>query len=139
LPDCPPETLDTVPLAGTGAKAASKFSLGALDRFRTSTVEDLIKESVREYQLRWATFNDLGQVKKAVSLCGVDPDTLAYGKISEAISRRHRIVHHADLSEKVGGQGNHRVSSITPALVRAYIADVRQLLTQVKPLLLPGA
>lgn len=28
LPDCAPETLDSVPLAGTGAKAASKFLLG---------------------------------------------------------------------------------------------------------------
>lgn len=89
--------------------------------------------------MRLATFNDLGQVKKAISLCGVDADTLAYGKISEAISRRHRIVHHADVSEKVGGQGNHRVSSIRPDLVRGYIADVRQLLTQMRPLILPGA
>lgn len=138
LPACPPDTLDSVPLKGTGTKAATKFALGALAHFRTLTVEELIQESVREYQQRWATFNDLGQVKRAISLCGADPETLTYGKIPEAIGRRHRIVHHADLSETVGGSGNHRVNSIRPDVVRTYITDVRQLLAQVQPLLLPG-
>lgn len=133
LPQQPAEKISEIPLAGSNEKNATKFRLDALVPFRNLTVQQLIEKSVEEHQSRWLSINNFGDVKSAVGLLGIDPETLTYGEIQGAIARRHRIVHHADASEAQGGQGNHRIASITPNFIRTYLTDLRNMLVQLQP------
>ena len=46
-----------------------------------------------------------------------------YPLLEDLMKRRHQIVHRADRDE-AGGQGNHKVRSVSPAAVNNWIANV---------------
>jgi len=122
------ELLNQIPLTGTGQKSANKFFLGALSNHTQRNVGDLLRQSIQEYHERWTSFNDIGQVKSIIQLIGVDPESLEFGDLPEMIKRRHRIVHHADSAEAVGGQGNHKIASLRRDTVELYLRSVRTLI-----------
>lgn len=126
----PKEIVDGYPLAGSGRKQPEKFPLGALVAHRGKTVDDLITESIREYLEEFSSFNNLGEVKAALTKCGINPqlvDGHQYGDLPAMIARRHMIVHKADRNEAQGGQGNHRTASIGATALNSYLASVKAL------------
>ena len=86
--------------------------------------------SVKSYLEEFQSFNDLGEVKKALKQCGVPRDDIEshdFGKIPELIDRRHRIVHKSDRNDVIGGQGNHKTKSLRKQTVEIYVDDIKKL------------
>lgn len=124
------EVVDEYPLTGSGRKRAEKFTLGALVQHRGKTVDELLSESIRDYLEEFSSFNDLGEVKRALVSCGMDRQTVddhRYGDLAAMIARRHKIVHKADRNDIRGGQGNHTTASIGATALNNYLASVRSL------------
>ncbi len=77
----------------------TKFSLGELAAHRGKSVDDLIVLAVKSHLEKYQSFNDLGEVRRALKQCGIitaKVDSQNYGKLPDMISRRHNIVHKAD-------------------------------------------
>lgn len=110
------DTLDKFDF-GIGTKRSQKsVTLGKLSMYRGKSVAEVIRESITHQLEEFQSFNDLGEVKKALERCGIDKDDIAqhgFGQLHEMIKRRHNIVHRADKNDIVGGQGNHRTKSIS--------------------------
>jgi hypothetical protein len=124
------DQIDSYPLAGSGSKNPDKFQLGSLAAYRGKTVDELIALSINEYLEQFSSFNDLGEVKKSLVVCGVPRATVEatdFGELPAMIARRHKIVHKADRNEVQAGQGNHRTASIGLASLINYLAAVRSL------------
>lgn len=129
-PDSNREVIDTYPLAGTGKKHPERFYLGSLVAHREKTVADLIRLSVTEYLEAFSSFNDIGDVKRALRTCGVDHQAVEdndFSNLPAMIARRHIIVHKADRNNVQQGQGNHRTKSIDIGHLNNYIAAVKLL------------
>jgi hypothetical protein len=100
----PESVLDAIPLAGTSLmNQPRKFLLGALQEHRDKTVEALIEESVNEY-LDHKSFSSTDDIAAMLGWVGADLSQIRghFPMLDEAISRRHQIVHRADM-ELVGG------------------------------------
>jgi hypothetical protein len=124
------EVVDGYPLAGSDKKHIERFSLGSLVAHKGKSVDDLIEQSVREYLEKFSSFNDLGDVKKALAACGIAQGVVNahdFGELPAMIARRHKIVHKADRNEVQAGQGNHRTNSIGAGALKRYVASVRSL------------
>jgi len=124
------ELIDTYPLPGSGHKQARNFLLGSLVAHKGKTVDQLIEAAAKEYLDEYASFNDLGEVKRALTNCGLNGAAVenhGYGELPAMIARRHKIVHHADRNEVQGGQGNHRTASIGTRELNNYVAAVQSL------------
>jgi hypothetical protein len=91
------DTLKTIPLAGASGRA-EKFNLGALDSHRGKTVDELLRESVAAYWKR-ATFSSCDEIETALRQMELDtrPFKVLYTGLDAMITRRHQIVHEADL------------------------------------------
>lgn len=124
------DVIDAYPLAGTGKKNPDKFTLGALHVHREKTVSELNTLSVTEYLEAFQSFNDLGEVKKALKACGIAAQAVEghdFGSLPAMIERRHNIVHRADRNNVAQGQGNHRAKPIELKYVRSYVDAVKSL------------
>ncbi|WP_274630124.1 hypothetical protein [Arvimicrobium flavum] len=129
-PSSAKEVIDTFPLAGTGKKHPANFQLGSLVAHRGKTVEELIRQSATEYLEAYSSFNDVGDVVKAIRTCGVPQQTVEahdFRGLAAMIERRHNIVHKADRNNVQQGQGNHRTKSIDIGHLNNYVAAVKSL------------
>jgi hypothetical protein len=105
LGDRPSKVIDTIPLVGTSSTGqARKFSLGELSKHRGKTVQDLIQQSVDEY-LDMKSFSSAKDIAHILKKSGIDISSLCvyFPDLEQMISRRHQIVHTADL-EWVSGE-----------------------------------
>ena len=123
-------TLDKFPLLGSRNRNAQKFTLGELLAHREKSVEKLLTASVEDNLQKYGSYNDLGEVKDVLIKCGASPanvNDFDFGELPQMFARRHRIVHHADRNETLGGQGNHTIATIRPSTLERYIGSVRSL------------
>lgn len=124
------EALNGYGFANGSKRPPMKVTLGDLNAYRGKTVDELISESVRAHLDQYQSFNDLGDVKKALKQCGIlaaTVDAKSFDRLPELVSRRHNIVHKADRNEVAGGQGNHRTKSLGKGTVESYVASVKAL------------
>ncbi len=124
------ETLNRYGFPNGTKRPPTKVTLGELSAHRGKSINALIAEAVQFHLEEFQSFNDLGEVKRALEQCGINHATVDarnYGDLPEMISRRHNIVHKADRNEVVGGQGNHKTKSIGSATVRNYLQSVKDL------------
>jgi len=96
LPECDENSLKVIPLAGLPGRP-EKFHVGNLVQHKGKTVDELLRESVREHLDR-KTFNNKGEIEEFLrtlrfDLSGIKEDLAA---IQQMIQRRHQIVHRAD-------------------------------------------
>lgn len=99
LPIAPGSALEKVPLAGERPTIdAKKFTLADLKRHAGKTVEEVIDESVSQYFER-RTFSSASEVHGFLRDLGLDTRPLqSYTEdLDWLMTRRHRIVHTADL------------------------------------------
>lgn len=124
------ETLNKYGFPNGNKRPPPKITLGELSAHRGKTVDELIEDAVRSYVEEFQSFNDLGEVKKALKQTGIAEavvDDFNYGELPAMISRRHNIVHKADRNDNVGGQGNHSTKSIGKRAVEKYVEAVKCL------------
>lgn len=124
------ETLNAYGFPNGTKRPPTKITLGELAAHRGRSVNEVISEAVKGHLEEYQSFNDLGEVKKALRQCGVlaaDIDATDFGKLPDMISRRHNIVHKADRNDVNGGQGNHRTKSLSKTTIEAYVAAVKSL------------
>lgn len=129
LPNAATGVLDQFPLVGNGP--AMKFSLGALAAHRGKTVDDVLKASVDSY-LERSNYNNTVEVSSFLNQIGLDVAAVnhTYPLLDDLMRRRHQIVHRADRDE-AGGQGNHKVRSVSPAAVNKWITNVEAFIASV--------
>jgi len=102
LPNAPEDVLNNIPLTGSkDSLRAEKFWLGGLAAFRGRTVDDVITDSVRTY-LERLTFNTTTDVVAHLTACGFSREAMAIvtsslPQLGELMTRRHQIVHRADV------------------------------------------
>lgn len=109
LPLAEDTVLDRVPI--TGQSRGSKFQLGSLASHRGKTVDQLLDESV-QYYLANRSFNSISEIVATLRSCGIDLGSRIPAKaLEEMISRRHKIVHEADVP------ANRRPSSFAPRAI----------------------
>lgn len=124
------DTFDADTLKNYGFRhPADKISLQELHAHRGKTVDKLIHEAVTG-QLDRQSYNDLGEVKRALERCGIDRATVKdheFGKLPEMILRRHDIVHKADRTIGTKTPGKLTTRPIKPETVRDYLQSVKNL------------
>jgi hypothetical protein len=134
LPMREASALANIPLAGRDrGTRPEKFSLDDLARFRELTVQDVIRKSVKEH-LDQKSFTSADEVAKFLEKLGIKASKFSdYLPILDAlISRRHQIVHRADLAADDdspdavpqvidGAEVNHWIETAT-----RFVADVGQ-------------
>lgn len=124
------EALNSYGFPNGNKRPPTKVSLGELAAHRGKSVDDLIVQAVKSHLDEYQSFNDLGEVKKALKQCGIAAATVEahdYRKLPDMISRRHNIVHKADRNDVAGGQGNHRTKSLSKPTVESYVDAVKSL------------
>ena len=124
------ETLTKYGFPSGHKRGKDKITLGELSAHKGKTVDALIEEAVSSHLVAYSSFNDLGEVKKALIQCGIADATVDahdFGRMGEMISRRHNIVHKADRDEAARGRGNHKTKSIGKPTVEKYIQAVKNL------------
>lgn len=126
------ETLTKYGFPSGHKRGKEKITLGELSAYKGKTVDALIEEAVSAQLTDYSSFNDLGEVRRALVTCGVSAaaiDGHDFGKLHEMISRRHNIVHKADRDEAARGRGNHKTKSLGKPTVEKYIQSVKNLKT----------
>lgn len=124
------ETLNKYGFPNGAKRPPTKITLGELSAYRGKTVDDLIEDAVKSHLEEFQSFNDLGEVKRALERCGIRHEALEdfnFGELPAMISRRHNIVHKADRNDAAGGQGNHKTKSISKPTVVKYVHAVKTL------------
>jgi hypothetical protein len=99
LPATGEEVLNRVPLLGTqDVLRPEKFFLGKLAQHRGKTVDQLITESVNAYLDR-VSFSDTTDISNLLEGAGIPVQEVRplYLRLSALMTRRHQIVHRADL------------------------------------------
>jgi hypothetical protein len=126
LPYAAASVLDQIPFAGG---TSTKISLGILSLQRGKSVHDVVKESV-DANLERSNYNNSREVCALLQSIGLNTATLVpyLAVLEDAMKRRHQIVHRADGNNNPG-RGNHRVTSISPKMVNAWIANTEQFVT----------
>lgn len=124
------ETLNNYGFPNGNKRPPTKITLGELAAHRGKSVNDLITEAIEAHLEEFQSFNDLGEVKKALKQCGIGNGTVDardFSDLPDMIARRHNIVHKADRNDVVGGQGNHRTKSLGRPAVERYVQSVKSL------------
>ncbi len=132
LADADPEVLNRIPLLGTSeAGRREKFVLGELLPHRALTVTNLIQKSVEEYLGKFS-INNTTDLASMLQSCGVDPANAStnFIRLSESISRRHRIVHEADRNP-AAGHGQHQARSISQIKLQSWVDGTKAFVTAV--------
>lgn len=100
LPKCGEDALNRIPLADSlDPLRAEKFFLGKLLSHRGKTVDDLISESIHRHVER-RTFSDTTEIVGLFETVGFEVDDelkKILPEIGALISRRHQVVHRADI------------------------------------------
>ncbi|MDQ5977881.1 MAG: hypothetical protein QG602_853 [Verrucomicrobiota bacterium] len=118
------ETFDAIALAGINDHGRpEKFLLGELYRFQGKTVDEIWNTSLEAHLAR-QSFNDTADIAKAISQIGIDSNLLKplLKPLSELVSRRHHIVHNADVNENKGKAGHQFTRSIS----RTEVAELNK-------------
>ncbi len=93
------EALKEVPLAGTEGRSA-KYSFDVLSAFRGITVDELVRDSIKQYFSK-ISFNSYGDIVSKLGKIKIDLSSFEYGsEIDSLITRRHKIVHEVDLLQR---------------------------------------
>jgi hypothetical protein len=106
------EVLDSVPLIGISQIGRpKKFGLGELNKHRGKAVDELIRESIDEY-LDQISFSSTRIIVGWLEQIGIDKTKIEkyLPYLDQMITRRHKIVHKADLVEDAE---SYQTSSIT--------------------------
>jgi hypothetical protein len=128
IDDFDKDTLNSYGFPNSNKRAQEKAKIGDLVEYRDQTIAEFIRASVKERIDRYETFNDIGDVKGALTKCKFDMsafDDAQFAELVNMIKRRHQIVHKADKNEGAGGQGNHKTASLSKATVNMFIRVVR--------------
>lgn len=124
------ETLNAFGFPNGSKRPPQKVTLGDLSAYRGKSVDELISYAVKYHLEEFQSFNDRGEVKKALKQCGVSSQAIEahnFDKLSEMIERRHNIVHKGDRNNVMSGQGNHSTKSLRKQTVKAYVEAVHLL------------
>lgn len=127
LPTAAPELLATIPLpVGTQRKQRFDLAALALPAYRSLQVQELIDLAVREY-LERANYNHPGDIRSLLEQVELDPNLLTpySGHIGAMNSRRHLIVHRADVNDATG-RGHHPARSLARQTVKEWLTAVEQ-------------
>lgn len=89
-------------------------------------VDELIQDAIT-FHLEQSSFNNVRQVQLAMHALGVNFSEFNHeiNALAAAMSRRHRIVHYADLNEK-RGRGQSRHNSLSPRMVKVWVTNVEK-------------
>ncbi|MDO9011076.1 MAG: HEPN domain-containing protein [Gallionella sp.] len=104
-------------------KTELKVQLGKIAEYRNKTVDDLIKDVAFEY-LERVTYNNSGDITKALKSLAITLKNFDLVKLDTAIKRRHGIVHRADRIDKEEEVG--KVASIQTTHVLKWVEDVER-------------
>lgn len=124
------DTLNRYGFPNGTKRPPSKITLGELSGHKGKSVDDLIAEAVKAHLEEFQSFNDLGEVKRALVQCGINNGIVEahnFGDLPAMLSRRHNIVHKADRNEVTGGQGNQKTKSIGSKTVKNFRQSVKGL------------
>ena len=129
LPTAGESALNAVPLVSTDPTGRpEKFFLGRLAQYRDKTVSQIIEESVEQHLAR-SNFNNCSEI--ASLFASLDLDTAAirvsFPEIDALMSRRHQIVHRADMIKTAGGE---RVEPLTVDQVKEWRAAASAFLAK---------
>ncbi len=126
LPTAEPGALEAVPLSGTSDPRRRRFSMTELAKHRGSTVNEIVRESVRFY-LERSSYNDVGQIRRLIEMCGGDPNVVNEVSrwVGPMLRRRHWIVHRADRSTTTTLE--HEPQPLAREIVEMWFAKVEQL------------
>jgi hypothetical protein len=132
LPASSEEILNRVALLGTqDVPRPEKFFLGKLAQHRGKTVDQLITESVNAYLDR-ISFSDTTDISNLLEGAGIAVETVRplYPRLSALMTRRHQIVHRADL---VDAPADHlrKATPIDAATVTEWTGAVKEFCARV--------
>jgi hypothetical protein len=125
------EALNRVALVGTQDVARpEKFFLGKLAQHRGKTVNQLITESVNAYLDR-IRFSDTTDISNLLEGAGIAVETVRplYPRLSALMTRRHQIVHRADLVDVPGNK--RQATPIDAATVTEWATAVKEFFARV--------
>jgi hypothetical protein len=131
LPASSEEALNRVALVGTqDVPRPEKFFLGKLAQHRGKTVDQLITESVNAYLDR-ISFSDTTDISNLLEGAGIAVETVRplYPRLSALMTRRHQIVHRADLVDVPGDK--RRATPIDAATVTEWATAVKEFFARV--------
>jgi len=126
LPASGEEVLNTVPLLGThDVPRPEKFFLGKLAQHRGKTVDQLITDCVNAYLDR-ISFSDTSDIANLLERAGITVERVKplYPRLSALMTRRHQIVHRADLVDIPGDE--RKATPIDAATVTDWYTAVRE-------------
>ena len=124
--------LDKIGLVGSSdVLRAEKFFLGKLAKHRGKTVDQVIKESVAGYLDR-TSFGDPVDISRLLEACGIRLEHVRefYLEIGDLMTRRHQIVHRADLVD-TSVEGPRNTASIDAATVTSWNDAVKSFISVV--------
>lgn len=125
------ETLKQFPIAAKAGKKAEKILLNDLIDFRGKSVDDIIYESVAE-TMKLRSFNSEEDIRNWCCKINISiEDTSSIQKIGNAVQRRHKIVHEADLNKNEKTEKT-RLTLIKPADVTAWIEEYKKFVNQIE-------
>ena len=125
------EVLNRVALLGTQeVLRPEKFFLGKLAQHRGKTVDQLITESVNAYLDR-ISFSVTMDISNLLEGAGIAVETVRplYPKLSALMTRRHQIVHRADLVDVPGDE--RKATPIDAATVTEWATAVKEFFARV--------
>jgi hypothetical protein len=126
------EVLNRVALVGSSdVLRPEKFFLGRLAAHRGKSVDQLLSDSVTAYLDR-VSFSDVTEISRLLEAIGIslDPIRRFYPSLSSLMSRRHQIVHKADLLDAASG-GPREAMTIDGKLVMEWHATVKAFISAV--------
>ncbi len=121
IPDAAEDALAKIPLAGCAPR--EKFTLGDLTRFRGKTIQEVLNESVWHHYTTSVTFNCVPQIKDVLERCGLKQDRVQrfYPALGAMMTRRHGIVHRADVVDS-----SHGPQSLSAIKVQSWSSATRR-------------
>lgn len=125
LPSASEDRLNKLPLVGEKTDVL-KFSWGQLSKHKAKTIEKLLGESI-EHHLDHSNYNDTKDVVQVLELIGVDKAKVEshFANMTEAMKRRHAIVHQADRQAKPG-KGYGKAQPIDEVMVNSWISAIKR-------------
>ncbi len=112
-----------------GSYDSKKFHLGDLISHNGKSVRSLIRESIESYVYSSLTFNNSSQIVSHLEKCGIFNEKIVpiLPEIDNFLKRRHKIVHHSDLS-KPKNNGRRKLSRISIKTVISWWKSVAKLM-----------